>query len=272
MEKLKFLDSIAAPLLEDNIDTDVIFPARFLLLLDRQGLGRYAFHERRRQVPSLRDGVRANTTSPNGLPQNASHTSSSNAAGPSSGTLSGTPSGKPEDGRSDFILDQPGYQGAQILVTGSGFGTGSSREQAVWALADLGIRCIIAPSFGEILFANCFKNGVLPVVAGGEDMARCAAAALKGDSLHVDVAAQTVRLCDGPSFTFDLTDHQKQALLLGLDDAGMILAEDLPAIEAYEARRARETPWFFPEKPLDPNQLLNRKKTARNSAAQKEPT
>lgn len=204
MEKLTHLTSIAAPLLENNIDTDIIFPARFLLLPDREGLGQYAFHERRR-VPGSVAGSKAS---------------------------------------SDFILDQPAYKKARILVTGSSFGAGSSREQAVWALADLGIRCVIAPSFGEIFFANCFKNGVLPVVAGGDGLARCEAAALGAETLNVDVKKQTITFADGAGLTFELTHHQSQALLLGLDDAGMILAEDLAAIEAFEGRRAIETPWL----------------------------
>ena len=120
MNSFVSLTSIAAPLPDTDIDTDVIFPARFLLLLDRRGLGRHLFHERRAQA----------------------------AAG------------------APFVLSRAPFDKAQILVAGRNFGCGSSREQAVWALADFGIRCVIAPSFGEIFYGNCFRNGVLAVTLG----------------------------------------------------------------------------------------------------------
>lgn len=194
MEKLTKLRSVAAPLMEDAIDTDVIFPARFLLLLERDGLGRYAFNERR-------------------------------------------------GGNEPFVLDQPPYDKAQILVTGETFGTGSSREQAVWALADLGIRCVIARSFGEIFHANCFKNGVLPIRLQGEDMARMEKAARAGEEVEVDLPSQTIRVGD-TTIAFKIEANRKRALMAGLDEIGAILSDDAEALAAYEERRARETPWL----------------------------
>ncbi|EAQ12888.1 3-isopropylmalate/(R)-2-methylmalate dehydratase small subunit [Maritimibacter alkaliphilus HTCC2654] len=194
MEKLTKLRSVAAPLMEDAIDTDVIFPARFLLLLERDGLGRYAFNERR-------------------------------------------------GGNEPFVLDQPPYDKAQILVTGETFGTGSSREQAVWALADLGIRCVIARSFGEIFHANCFKNGVLPIRLQGEEMARMEKAARAGEEVEVDLPSQTIRVGD-TAIAFEIEANRKRALMAGLDEIGAILSDDAEALAAYEERRARETPWL----------------------------
>ncbi len=194
MEKLTKLRSVAAPLMEDAIDTDVIFPARFLLLLERDGLGRYAFNERR-------------------------------------------------GGNEPFVLDQPPYDKAQILVTGETFGTGSSREQAVWALADLGIRCVIARSFGEIFHANCFKNGVLPIRLQGEEMARMEKAARAGEEVEVDLHSQTIRVGD-TTIAFEIEANRKRALMAGLDEIGAILSDDAEALAAYEERRARETPWL----------------------------
>ncbi|HBZ44564.1 MAG TPA: 3-isopropylmalate dehydratase small subunit [Maritimibacter sp.] len=194
MEKLIELKSVAAPLMEDAIDTDVIFPARFLLLLERDGLGRYAFNERR-------------------------------------------------GGSEPFILDQPPYDKAQILVTGETFGTGSSREQAVWALADLGIRCVIARSFGEIFYSNCFKNGVLPIRLRGDEMAHIETAAEAGEEITIDLPAQEIRVAD-TTIAFDLDANRKRALMAGLDEICTILSDDADAIAAYEKRRASETPWL----------------------------
>lgn len=196
MEKLTPFASLAAPLLLNNVDTDVIFPARFLLILEKKGLGKYAFSEQRRGL------------SP------------------------------------DFILDQAPFDEAKILVAGLNFGIGSSREQAVWALADLGIRCVIARSFGEIFFANCFKNGVLPIQLDGEEMAAVEAASLAEEEISVDLSAQHLQLLSGTEIGFSIDPYRKRALLLGLDEIEMILAEDLEAIEAFEIRRQTETPWI----------------------------
>src|SRR5690606_17960393 len=152
MEKFTRLTSVAAPLPESDIDTDVIFPARFLLLPDKKGLGQQLFNERRTNRTG--DGPR-------------------------------------------FVLDIPPYDRAEILVTGKAFGTGSSREQAVWALADFGIRCVIAPSFGEIFFANCFKNGVLAIVLDEAPHAEVMREAQAQQTLTVELESQEIRFADG---------------------------------------------------------------------------
>ncbi|SFS58114.1 3-isopropylmalate/(R)-2-methylmalate dehydratase small subunit [Sulfitobacter marinus] len=195
MEKLDKLTGIAVPILENNIDTDVIFPARFLLIADRDGLGKYAFHERKRHSP-------------------------------------------------DFALNQPQYANATFLVAGKSFGTGSSREQAVWAIADLGVRCVIARSFGEIFFANCFKNGVLPIVCAGPEMAKVEAAAIAGQNLSLNLSEQIISLPDCTALPFDISSYNKRALLSGLDEAGMILQDDIATIEAYEKQRDLTMPWL----------------------------
>jgi len=200
MEKFTILTSVAAPLAEADVDTDIIFPARFLLLLDKVGLGKHLFHERRHR-----------------------------------------PGGEP----TDFVLNRPPFDQARILVADANFGSGSSREQAVWALADFGIRCVVAPSFGEIFYNNCFKNGVLPIVLTGEQHAQGMAAARSEGPLTVDLESQTIRLPNGPDLAFDVDPYRRRALLLGLDEIGGILADDAPAIEAFEAAQRRETPWLY---------------------------
>ena len=206
MEKFTTLTSIAAPLPETHLDTDVIFPARFLLLPDKKGLGQQLFNERRTNRTG--DGPR-------------------------------------------FVLDTPPWDKARILVTGKAFGTGSSREQAVWALADFGIRCVIAPSFGEIFHANCFKNGVLPIVFDDEAHADAMAEAEAGRQLTVDLETQEVRFEDGRAIAFDVDAHRKRTLLLGLDEIGLILSDDLGDIAAFEASQRAAKLWLY----LTPAQL-----------------
>jgi 3-isopropylmalate/(R)-2-methylmalate dehydratase small subunit len=197
MESFVSLTSVAAPLPAADIDTDVIFPARFLLLLNREGLGQHLFHERRKVAAQER-----------------------------------------------FVLDRPPFDKAQILVAGRNFGCGSSREQAVWALADSGIRCVIAPSFGEIFFANCFRNGVLAIHLGEDSHDRVMSAALTEKPLTVDLESQAVRLPNGESVTFRIDPHRRRALLLGLDQIGSILADDMPDIEDFERRHQAAAPWL----------------------------
>ncbi len=186
MELLKTLRSTAAPVLQNAIDTDIIFPARFLLLMDRVGLGKHAFADWR---------------------------------------------GK------DFPLDVDPWKGAKILVVGENFGTGSSREQAVWCLADLGIRCVIGRSFGEIFFSNCFKSGVLPIRLADEDIAKVEAVAKAGEEIEIDVAAQVIRLPGEISIAFDLDAHRKRMLLDGLDDIGLVLKDHADEISRFEQSR-----------------------------------
>ncbi len=194
------LTAVAAPLPEANIDTDIIFPARFLLLLDKKGLGAHLFNERRAKTANRNER---------------------------------------------FVLDRPPYDRAEILVAGADFGVGSSREHAVWALADFGIRCVIAPSFGEIFYANCFKNGLLPIVLSQRDTDTVMSEAQQRKSVTVDLEAQQVRIGDGRVMSFQIDAFRKRALLLGLDDIGAVLEDDADDIEAFEARQRVASPWLY---------------------------
>lgn len=154
------------------------------------------------------------------------------------------------DGSGDrsFFLNQPRYQGAAILLARDNFGCGSSREHAPWALLDYGFRCIIAPSFADIFFNNCFKNGMLPVVLQSAEVAQLfqEVAAQPGYQLTVDLAAQTVTTPAGTIFRFSIDPFRKNCLLKGLDEIGLTL-QHADAISAYEQRRKREAPWLFPD-------------------------
>ncbi len=146
----------------------------------------------------------------------------------------------------DFMLNQPRYQGAQILLSRANFGAGSSREHAPWALLESGFRCIIAPSFADIFYNNCFNNGILPLIleAGEVDSLFAEVLAQEGYRLKVDLPAQTVTTPSGQRFSFKLDPFKKESLLKGLDNIGWTLqyADD---IARYEARRRQETPWVF---------------------------
>ena len=144
----------------------------------------------------------------------------------------------------DFVLNQPAYRQAEILVAGDNFGCGSSREHAPWALLDFGIRCVISTSFADIFFNNCFKNGILPVVLPQDAVDVLMADARKGANarITVDLAAQTVTTSDGQVFAFDVDAHRKHCLMNGLDDIGLTL-EKGAAIDAYEARARTLQPW-----------------------------
>lgn len=201
MEAFTTLTSIAAPLPDADIDTDIIFPARFLTLTQKKGLGRYAFHDKR--VPS-----------------------------------------EGNEGAAAFVLDQPRWNGARILVTGPNFGCGSSREQAPWALADLGIRCLIGPGFGDIFEANCQRNGMLPVRVGGDDHAalmRCAEAA---GTITVDLTTRTLRY-DQHTIDFAFPDAARDALLRGVDEIDRILQDEAVHIAAFERGQRQRMPWLF---------------------------
>jgi 3-isopropylmalate/(R)-2-methylmalate dehydratase small subunit len=154
-------------------------------------------------------------------------------------------SGSPQK---DFFLNQPRYQGATILLARDNFGCGSSREHAPWALLDYGFRCLIAPSFADIFFNNCFKNGMLPVVLQPAEVAQLfkEVEAQPGYQLTVDLAAQTVTTPAGVSFRFDIDPFRKECLLKGLDEIGLTLQHEA-AITAYEQRRKQEAPWLFPD-------------------------
>ncbi len=143
-----------------------------------------------------------------------------------------------------FVLNQPAYRKAQILVAGDNFGCGSSREHAPWALLDFGIRCVISTSFADIFFNNCFKNGILPIVLPKEQVDVLMDDARKGENarITVDLASQTVTAADGQEFHFEVDAFKKHCLLNGLDDIGLTL-EKAPAIDRFEASAGQARPW-----------------------------
>ncbi len=194
------LTGLAVPMAEANIDTDIIVPARFLLITDKQGLGQAAFYERRYHAD-------------------------------------GTP-------RAGFVLNDPRYAGASILIAGDNFGCGSSREQAVWALAELGFRCIIAQGFGEIFATNCARNGVLTVFLAAPVVARLMAEAQSLRPLTVDLDSCTIST-PGDVIAFDIDENRRRALREGLDEPAMILATHTTAIATFERRQRRAQPWLW---------------------------
>jgi 3-isopropylmalate/(R)-2-methylmalate dehydratase small subunit len=144
----------------------------------------------------------------------------------------------------DFVLNQPAYRDAQVLVAGDNFGCGSSREHAPWALLDFGIRCVISTSFADIFYNNCFKNGILPVVLPPEAVAHLMEDATRGANarISIDLQAQTVTASDGTVFNFEIDAFKKHCLLNGLDDIGLTL-EKVDAIDAYERRQNAQFSW-----------------------------
>ena len=155
---------------------------------------------------------------------------------------------KQKDGSQDpnFFLNQPRYRDAAILLCRDNFGCGSSREHAPWALLDQGIRCLIAPSFADIFYNNCFQNGILPIVLKPDQVQALfrSVTAKEGYRLTVDLAAQTVSTPEGTIYRFEVDPFRKDCLLNGLDSIGLTLQQE-PAIAAYEQRRAAEVPWLF---------------------------
>lgn len=211
MEKFEVLSGIVMPLDRPNVDTDAIIPKQFLKSIKRSGFG-----------PNLFDAWRY-------LDQ-------------------GEP-GKDNSGRPlnpDFVLNQPRYQGARILLARENFGCGSSREHAPWALLDYGFRVIIAPSFADIFYNNCFKNGILPIVLSPETVEQLfrQVEAEQGYTLTVDLDAQTITRPDGEILGFEIDAFRKHRLLNGLDDIGLTL-EHVEDIRAYEEKRRQEAPWLF---------------------------
>jgi len=146
----------------------------------------------------------------------------------------------------DFVLDQPAYKNAKILITGRNFGCGSSREHAPWALLDAGIRCIVAPSFADIFYNNCFKNGILPIVLPQEQVELLMDDAQRGANVivTVDLAKQEITGPDGGTLHFEIDAFRKHCLLNGLDDIGLTLQKS-GKIDSYEARQRQERPWLF---------------------------
>ena len=211
MQKFTVFEGITAPLDRANVDTDMIIPKQFLKSIKRSGFGPNLFDELR----YLDEGQPDQDCS--GRPLNP-----------------------------DFVLNKPRYQGTSILLARQNFGCGSSREHAPWALLDFGIRCVIAPSFADIFFNNCFKNGILPIVLPEAvvDQLFKAVAAEVGYRLTVDLDAQQIRTPAGDTIDFEVDPFRKHCLLNGLDDIGLTL-EDADAIRAFEAQWQQQSPWLF---------------------------
>ena len=152
-----------------------------------------------------------------------------------------------EDGseKEDFVLNQPAYRDAKILVAGDNFGCGSSREHAPWAIDDFGIRCVISTSFADIFFNNCFKNGILPIVVSPEDLEKLMDDAGRGSNavLTVDLGAQEITGPDGGTISFDVDQFRKHCLINGLDDIGLTMEKE-SKITDFEAKRAQAQPWL----------------------------
>ncbi len=144
----------------------------------------------------------------------------------------------------DFVLNQPKYRQAEILIAGDNFGCGSSREHAPWALKDFGVKCVVSTSFADIFFNNCFKNGILPIVQPQEVVDALMADAEKGENarMTIDLEAQEITTSDGEVYPFEVDSFRKHCLINGLDDIGLTL-EKAPSIEAFEAKAAQERPW-----------------------------
>ncbi len=144
----------------------------------------------------------------------------------------------------DFVLNKPAYREAEILVAGDNFGCGSSREHAPWAIKDFGIRCVIAPSFADIFYSNCFKNGILPIALPQEQVDLLMAEAQKGANarLEIDLEAQTVTTSEGDAIAFEVDAFKKHCLLEGLDDIGLTM-EKVASIDTFEASASAVRPW-----------------------------
>ena len=211
MQKFTLLNGLVAPLDRANVDTDAIIPKQFLKSIKRSGFGPNLFDEWR-YLDHGEPGMDPATRKPN-----------------------------PE-----FVLNFPRYAGASVLLARDNFGCGSSREHAPWALEDYGIRAIIAPSYADIFYNNCFKNGILPIVLDAAVVDRlfreCEAS--EGYRLNVDLDKQTVTTPGGEVLAFEVDSGRKHRLLNGLDDIGLTLLQ-AGKIKAYEERRKVEAPWLF---------------------------
>ncbi len=211
MRKFTLLDGLVAPLDRANVDTDAIIPKQFLKSIKRSGFGPNAFDEWRyldHGEPGMDNSKR---------PLNP-----------------------------DFVLNQPRYQGAQILLARENFGCGSSREHAPWALEDYGFRALIAPGFADIFFNNCFKNGLLPIRLDAQivdDLFRAVEAA-PGYRLKIDLERQVITTPDGAEHRFEVDAHRRHCLLNGLDDIGLTL-QHVDEITAFEAKHRTAQPWLF---------------------------
>lgn len=211
MEKFETFTGIVCPLDRSNVDTDAIIPKQFLKSIKRSGFGPNLFDEWRYQdhgEPGMDNSRR---------PLNP-----------------------------DFVLNDPRYAGAKVLLARKNFGCGSSREHAPWALEDYGFRVILAPSFADIFFNNSFKNGLLPIVLEEQIIDELFRRAIGEQALEltVDLEAQALRLPGDETIAFDVDPFRKHCLLNGLDDIGLTL-QHVDEIKAYEERRRQEAPWLF---------------------------
>ncbi|MDQ6956668.1 MAG: 3-isopropylmalate dehydratase small subunit [Mariprofundaceae bacterium] len=211
MQAFTTLNGLVVPVDRANIDTDAIIPKQFLKSIKRTGYGPFLFDEWRYKDV--------------GQPEMDC-------------------SNRPV--RKDFVLNQPRYQGAEVLLARENFGCGSSREHAPWAILDYGVSCVIAPSFADIFYNNCFKNGILPIVLSSSEMdvLFSETQAQEGYSLSIDLNAQTVTTPKGQVFSFEVDDFRKHCLLNGLDDIALTL-QHADVIRGYEEKRHTEAAWLF---------------------------
>ena len=202
---------LVAPLDRANVDTDQIIPKQFLKSIKRTGFGPNLFDEWR----YLDEGQPDQDNSQRPI-------------------------------NTDFVLNQPRYQGASVLLAQENFGCGSSREHAPWALEEYGFRAIIAPSFADIFYNNSFKNGLLPIVLTADEVNElfAQAQAVEGYQLTIDLAAQTVTRPDGVQYSFEVDAFRKHCLLNGLDDIGLTL-QDAELIREFEVGYKKANPWLF---------------------------
>lgn len=209
MQAFTLLTGLVAPLDRANVDTDAIIPKQFLKSIKRAGFGPYLFDEWRYLDHGEPD-------------MDCTH--------------------RPVN--PDFVLNKPEYFGAQILLARENFGCGSSREHAPWALEDFGFRAIIAPSFADIFYNNCFKNGLLPIVLASDVVAGLFKELAQGYQLTIDLPQQKIITPNGVEIAFAIDEARKYRLLNGLDDIGLSL-QQADAIKAYEQARAKRAPWLF---------------------------
>lgn len=211
MQKFERLDGLVAPLDRANVDTDLIIPKQFLKSIKRTGFGVNLFDELRYLDEGQPDQDVSNR------PLNP-----------------------------DFMLNQPRYKDASVLLTRRNFGCGSSREHAPWALEDFGFRAVIAPSFADIFYNNAFKNGILLIKLSEEQVGRLfvEVEANPGYRLTIDLEKQQVATPSGETLTFEVDEFRKHCLLEGLDEIGITLQNE-PAIREFEARHRQQRPWLF---------------------------
>lgn len=208
MDKFVAHSGKAIPLDRNNVDTDAIIPKQYLKSIKRTGFGPFLFDDWRYNTPGDLD-IDVSTREPN----------------------------------PDFVLNKPEFSGASILLARENFGCGSSREHAVWALTDYGVRAVIAPSYADIFFNNSFKNGLLPVILPEAAMDALFAKAQKGEEITIDLPSQEVRAGD-QAWSFEIDPFRKHCLLNGLDDIALTLHKS-EAIKKYETQRKAAAPWLF---------------------------